>query len=369
MIEYIGIKRFKTLLDVSFPLKQLNVFSGLNGMGKSSLIQALLLLRQSHERSTLKSKGLLLNGDYVQLGTGADALSINSEVESISFILKWQEREESIKFEFKYDYNSDLLPIQNDNNNIELEGLDLFDNNFRYLSADRVGPKSHHLLSEYHIRDLKSLGNHGEYTVHFIAVNGSNELPVTELDHENSNSPSLISNIEAWMSELAPGIKVKAQALLQLNTATLSYAFVQGKETTSDFKPQNVGFGLSYVLPVITSILSAKKGDLLIIENPESHLHPAGQAIMGRLCALAANNGIQLIIESHSDHFLNGIRVSVKEKNISPEEVGLFFLQRSVDSEVHASDVIYPKIDLEGKIDQWPAGFFDEWDNLLDRLL
>jgi len=207
MIEYIGVKRFKTLFDVSFPLKQLNVFSGLNGMGKSSLIQVLLLLRQSHERSTLASKGLLLNGDYIQLGTGADALSINSETESINFILKWQENDESINFEFRYDHNSDLLPIQSDISNVEIDGLDLFNNNFRYLSADRVGPKSHHQLSEYHIRDLNSLGNHGEYTVHFIAVNGLNELPIVELTHENSKSSSLISNIEAWMSELTPGIK------------------------------------------------------------------------------------------------------------------------------------------------------------------
>jgi len=369
MIEYIGIKRFKTLLDVNFPLKQLNVFSGLNGMGKSSIIQVLLLLRQSHEKSALKNKGLLLNGDYIQLGTGADALSINSEIETINFILKWKENNNSINFEFKYDHNSDLLPIQKDNGSIEIENLDLFDNNFRYLSADRVGPKSQHQLSEYHIRDLNSLGNHGEYTVHFIAVNSLEKLSIDELNHEKSNSPTLISNIEAWMSELAPGIKIRAQVLPQLNAATLSYAFTQGKETTSEFKPQNVGFGLSYVLPVITSILSAKKGDLLIIENPESHLHPAGQSIMGRLCALAANNGVQLIIESHSDHFLNGVRVSVKEKAISPEDVGLFFLQRNVESELHASDVIYPKIDLNGRIDQWPVGFFDEWDNLLDRLL
>ena len=369
MIEYIHIKRFKTLLDVGFPLSQLNIFSGLNGMGKSSLIQSLLLLRQSHERSILWSKGLLLNGDYIQLGTGADALSIDSEIETISFLLKWQEQENGTLFDFSYDHDSDLLPIIQPINRNNFEKLSLFGENFRYLSADRLAPKSHHQLSEFHIRDLNALGNHGEYTVHYIAVNGQNKLAIPALKHPQANADTLLANIESWMSDISPGLKIRAVAQPQFNSATLSYAFVQGNETTSEFKPQNVGFGLSYVLPVVVSILSAKQGDLLIIENPESHLHPAGQSIMGRLCALAANYGVQLIVESHSDHFLNGVRVAVKDQIIQPKKVSLFFLQRQANTKIHASEVVYPHIDADGRIDQWPVGFFDEWDNQLDRLL
>jgi len=369
MLEYIGIKRFKTLLDVNFPLNHLNVFSGLNGMGKSSVIQVLLLLRQSYEKNALTSKGLLLNGDYVRLGTGVDALSISGDVDTINFIFKWQAAAESVNFDFDYEQDSDLLPIINFHTSEELGSFSLFNNKFRYLSADRLGPKNNHPLSEYHIRDLNSLGNHGEYTVHFIAMNGFNDLDIPALKHKNAVADTLLANIEAWMSGISPGIRIRAIAQPKFNAATLSYSFVQGNETTSEFKPQNVGFGLSYVLPVVTSILSAKQGDMLIIENPESHLHPAGQAVMGRLCALAANNGVQLIIESHSDHFLNGVRVAVKNEVITPDKVALFFLQRGSDVNNHASDVIYPKIDSNGRIDQWPEGFFDEWDNQLDRLL
>jgi len=369
MLEYISIKRFKTLLDVNFPLNHLNVFSGLNGMGKSSVIQTLLLLRQSYEKNTLINKGLLLNGDYVQLGTGVDALSTSSDVETINFIFKWQAFDKSISFNFGYEQDSDLLPIINFDANEKLDALSLFNNQFRYLSADRLGPKNNHQLSEYHVRDLNSLGNNGEYTVHFIAMNGLNKLDISALQHKNAVANTLLANIEAWMSDISPGIRIRATAQPKFNAATLSYSFVQGNETTAEFKPQNVGFGLSYVLPVVTSILSAKSSDMLIIENPESHLHPAGQVVMGRLCALAANNGVQLIIESHSDHFLNGVRVAVKDEVISPDKVALFFLQRSSDADNHASDVIYPKIDSDGRIDQWPEGFFDEWDNQLDHLL
>lgn len=369
MIKFINIKNFKTLLDASFPLGALNLFAGLNGMGKSTLVQSLLLLRQSYERNVLKSKGLLLNGDYVNIGTGKDALSSFCEQEEIIFTVNFEDLKKPVRFEFDYHHDSDLLPLRKTGINEDSEKLSLFNSNFQYLSADRLGPQSHHQLSEFHIRDLKSLGHHGEFTVHFIAVNGAKDLEIQALVHPQAVSGTLLANIEAWMSDITPGLKIKAVALPQFNSASLSYSFHQGKDTTEEFKPQNVGFGLSYVLPVVTSILSAAKGDLLIIENPESHLHPAGQSLMGRLCAIAANNGVQLVIESHSDHFLNGIRVAVKQQIVDAGDVKVFFLQRDVHHAIHASEVMYPIIDNQGRIDCWPDGFFDQWDKELDLLL
>ena len=369
MIEFINVKNFKTLLNASFPLRSLNLFSGLNGMGKSTLVQSLLLLRQSYERNTLKKSGLLLNGDYVNIGTGKDALSSFSEEEEIIFTVQWKGSEQPVRFEFEYRHDSDLLPLRNFGINGQAESLSLFNSNFQYLSADRLGPKSHHQLSDFHISDLKSLGHHGEFAVHFIAVHGAKDLEIDALQHSKAVSKTLLANVEAWMSDITPGLKIKSVAQPQFNSASLSYSFKQGKEVTEEFKPQNVGFGLSYVLPVVTSVLSAAQGDLLIIENPESHLHPAGQSLMGRLCAIAAKNGVQLIVESHSDHFLNGIRVAVKQKMVDASDVKVFFLQRDINNPVHASEVMYPNIDTEGRIDCWPNGFFDQWDKELDQLL
>ncbi|WP_062263688.1 AAA family ATPase [Endozoicomonas arenosclerae] len=369
MLEYLHVKNFKTLLTGGFPLSHLNIFSGLNGMGKSSLIQTLLLLRQSYERNVLFSKGLLLKGDYASLGTGRDVLSQESEEEAIYFTVKWSEREDAAAFVFDYAAKSDLLPVQSQVSVSKPEELSLFNQNFQYLSADRISPKSHHELSEFHINELNSLGNQGEYTVHYIADHADQPLENKALIHPSAGSNDLLANIDAWMSEIAPGLKVKTEALPQYNSATLSFAFVQGNETTNEFKPQNVGFGLSYVLPVVTSILRARLGDLLIIENPESHLHPAGQAVMGRLCTLAAQSGIQLIVESHSDHFLNGVRVAIKEGLAPKETVSLFFLERENEGSEHASHIRKPKIDDQGRIDEWPIGFFDEWDKQLEKLL
>jgi predicted ATPase len=368
MLEFMRIQHFKSLNDAQFPLSSLNLFSGLNGMGKSSLIQTLLLLRQSKERNVLFEKGLLLKGDYVSLGTGSDILSEHAEKETVEFTLKWSECEKPTRFVFGYSALSDLQPIQEGPCEPErAEVLSLFNKNFQYLGADRISPKSTYEASEFYINDLNSIGNHGEYTAHYIAEYGLNPLHISALKHANAASMNLLENIEKWMSEISPGIRIHSQPQLAANSVTLSYAFEQGDDVTADFKPQNVGFGLTFVLPVLTAILKSKKGDLLIIENPEAHLHPGGQTILGRLCSIAADNGVQLFVETHSDHFLNGIRIAVKEKNISSDKVKLFYLERN--EKAPEVTVISPDMDSEGRISTWPQGFFDEGDRQLEKLL
>jgi predicted ATPase len=113
------------------------------------------------------------------------------------------------------------------------------------------------------------------------------------------------------------------------------------------------------VLPIVVAALSANAGDLLLIENPEVHLHPAGQALMGRFLAEIGAGGIQVLVETHSDHVLNGIRRAVKGKVIEPENVALhFFRPRDTTGE----QVTTPMLDAAGNIDRWPDGFFDQFD-------
>lgn len=366
MLEFIRIQRFKSLNDAEFPLTGLNLFSGLNGMGKSSLIQTLLLLRQSMEKNTLPNKGLLLKGDSVSLGIGKDILSENAETETIEFTLVWQGAE-PVNFVFNYSSHSDLQPLDK---TVDLpEPLPaLFTKAFQYLSADRISPKAAYEASDYYIKNLNSIGNHGEYTAHYIAENGLRPLSIKALKHDRAPSLYLLDNLDKWMSEISPGIRIKARLHSAMNSVSLSYAFEQGTEVTAEFKPENVGFGLTFVLPVLVSVLRASPGDMVIIENPEAHLHPAGQSVLGKLCAIAAANGVQLFIETHSDHFLNGIRVAVKEGVISNTQVNLFYLERN-DTSIHESLVVTPEIDEQGRIDIWPKGFFDEADMLLEKLL
>ena len=366
MLEFIRVQRFKSLIDASFTLGKLNLFTGLNGMGKSSLIQTLLLLRQSHERNTLMDKGLLLKGDYVSLGTGQDILSENAKKETVKFILTW-EGSSPLDMEFSYSAQSDLQPAISPFT-IDLSSKNLFTKKFQYLSADRISPKSIYEASEYSIKDLNSLGNHGEYTAHYIAEYGLASIRIAELRHKESKTDQLLQNIEKWMSDISPGIHVSAVKQDSTNSVSLAYRFDNGKDLTKIFKPQNVGFGLTFVLPIITTILRAEQGDFIIIENPEAHLHPGGQALLGRICSIAANSGVQLFIETHSDHFLNGVRVAVKEKVIENTSIKLFFLERDSDNG-HQAIITCPEISVDGRIDFWPKNFFDEADKQLERLL
>jgi predicted ATPase len=103
------------------------------------------------------------------------------------------------------------------------------------------------------------------------------------------------------------------------------------------------------------------------LENPEAHLHPKGQSAIGELLALTADDGVQVLVESHSDHLLNGIRMAVKQEKIKPEDVALrYFLRRDGDQ---CSMFECPQVDARGRIDHWPDGFFDEWERSLMELV
>ena len=105
---------------------------------------------------------------------------------------------------------------------------------------------------------------------------------------------------------------------------------------------------------------NAAPGDLLLIENPEVHLHPAGQAKIGRLLArVAAATGAQVILETHSDHVLNGVRRAVRERETRPDQVGLLFFRPPQEG---LDQVVSPQLDVEGNIDHWPEGFFDQFE-------
>lgn len=369
MIERLSLSNFKSIKEGIFDFENLTIFSGLNGMGKSSIIQSMLLLRQSYEKHLLPDTGISLTGEYTRIGNGKDLLFIDSDDEFIDIELFWPESE--LSFRFKYLEQSDMQPIIRQEGDITGAPFKeaLFTSSFQYLSADRIIPKSTYDVSEYAVNQRRTLGNKGEYTAHFLAEHGDEELFINSLKHKDSSTNNLIDNLNVWMSEITPGTKVIAKLIPDINQASLHYQFASSTQMTSQFRPENTGFGLTYVLPVVTAVLSASPGDLLLIENPESHLHPAGQALIARLISIACQSGVQIIVETHSDHFLNGVRTSVKSHVIESESVSIYFLTHDSESPEHVTDYEAIKIEPTGHIDHWPVGFFDEWDKSLNELL
>lgn len=375
MLEFIGIKNFKAFKSAQFALKNLSIISGVNGVGKSSFIQSLLLLRQSYEKNEINT-GLLLNGDYVNVGFGRDAIYHWHDNDEIAFILRWSDVQEKSVFSYKLRDNSNFLQVSENHKIAEQDILSkqsLFNIKLKFLSAERESPKDGYAPSDYHVLHNESIGTKGEYTAHYMHSMQKQELPIHALRHPKATSYDFIENVSAWMSEFTPFLKINTCYDEILNKVFLDYCLPYlGLDNVSGhvrFRPINVGFGLSMVIPVINSVLSAKPGDLLIVENPEAHLHPAAQSLIGKLYAIAAANGVQVIIETHSDHLFNGVRIAVKQNKISCNDVSIFFITAKLIKNEFASEVTTSEISQDGRIALWPDGFFDQWDKDLDELL
>ncbi len=368
MISQLRLKNFKCFADQNLEMKVLTLLSGLNGTGKSSVIQSLLLLRQSYQQGRLPEKGLALTGDLIWIGTARDALFEGAQEMQIGFKVSW-DNDAVAEWNFDYNRDSDFIRLVSDPVKKEIFDTSLFNDNFHYLQAERIGPRTSFKMSDYQVRQHRQIGTRGEFAAHFLSSFEDEKIPNHSLNHPLGKSLQLRSQVEAWLGEISPGTRLSLKPHSGMDLVELQYSFSTGKLLSNQYRPTNVGFGITYTLPILVAILSAKKGSLLLIENPEAHLHPKGQARMGELIARAASAGVQIIVESHSDHLLNGMRMSVHSGKIKPEQVKLYYFTRKEGETQAYSDVISPRIDQDGRIDKWPEGFFDEWDKSLDELL
>ena len=94
------------------------------------------------------------------------------------------------------------------------------------------------------------------------------------------------------------------------------------------------------------------------MENPEAHLHPSAQSKIGRFLAKVANSGVNVIIETHSDHIINGVQIAVAEKEIKNTNVTVNFFSQFEDKT--QPDVNSISIKEKGELTEWPKGFFDQ---------
>lgn len=378
MIEELQIANFKAFASATVRLGRYTLLSGLNSSGKSTVIQALALLRQAHGdlHDFDESGGLPLNGELVELGTGRDALtefySSTGENPEIGFRIRantGQQRE----WRFKYGAEDDFLPLTYcDPSSHDLadqdttdEEFSVFSDGFQYLRADRINPAVTFPRSyEMSVR-RGFLGTRGEYAADYLIHHQDDPVQASVLQYPGASS-RLLAQVEAWMGEICPGVRIQATAIERTDLVRLGFQFVHAEQLpTAQRRPTNVGFGLTYVLPVVVACLTARPGALLLLENPEAHIHPQGQTAMARLTCAAAAAGAQVVVETHSDHILNGVRLAVKRGLLSAEDTVLQYFRRD-GLEI---DIVTPAMGPDGMLSQWPAGFFDEWDRSLDQLL
>lgn len=377
MLKLLRLQNFKAAHDLTLRLGQLTVLAGLNGSGKSTILQSLASLKQSH--STSRHDGLRLRGPLVQLGTYADVHTEGAESDNITFEV--QEDDLLFTWEMSGNGNDAYLPFAKQPRSLPRF---LGERNFQLLPADRIVPRNLFPRSSDAEADFGFLGPRGEYVVEFLqsevarkhTVEDSRHFPkigcnlTQDLLAKAAPTHLLTDQVSGWLQQLSPGVRISAEELLGTDDVVLRYNYVGRtgmSESSRQIRPANVGFGLTYSLPLVVACLTAEADTLLLLENPEAHLHPQGQAALGELMVRAAADGVQIIVETHSDHVLNGIRLAVKRELIRAESVVIQFFSRAIETGFVSSES--PAILDNGRLSNWPKGFFDQWDNAIDALV
>ncbi len=362
-MKSLSIRNFKCFDKVDVSLKPLTVLSGINGIGKSSFMQSLLLLRQSMLEPGESPKARL-NGSLISLGYADDVLYEQAENDdSIEFTLG--DASQSATFSFAYKKGAKTLepskPLPT------AKEISLFGRDFYYLNAERIGLRTAFDSLDFGGSRFNPIGNAGEYCAWLLATHERRPIGSDLLMHSQEPINELRSQVEAWLSEIGQTPRIHLDEHNSMDLVSMQFSFMREGIPSGNYRPTNVGFGLTYTLPIFVAALLAKPGGVLLIENPEAHLHPKGQSAMGRFLSRVAASGIQVIIETHSDHLLNGIRIATKKSVIKANDVVLHFFNRELGA--LSTTVTTPQLDENGRLDQWPEGFFDEWENGLAELL
>jgi predicted ATPase len=370
MINNISVENFKSLKKADINVTNLNLLMGLNGMGKSSFIQVLLLLLQSHK---LEERVLDLNGLLAQIGQGKDALYQYADENKIMFKLAFDEQS-AFLWKFVYQSDKDKLIAETGYTKDQMNFFRKKTEHFQYISAERIGPENIYDASSIIVADKKQLGLHGEFAACFLNLFGGEYIVQKQLRHHKTAiddiaTHKLILQVNAWMQEISPGVSINTKYVPEINKVILDYQFELTTQRTNPFRPKNVGFGITYVLPIVVALLTAEEGKIIVIENPESHVHPRGQAELGKLIALAASVGAQLFVETHSDHILNGVRVAVKENIIDKSKVNVMYFDKTTTDKEQFSKISQIKVDKNGTLSEYPKDFLDEWSNQLSKLI
>lgn len=363
-IEKIMLQNFKCHKKFDGNLKNLNILTGSNAAGKSSFIQAILLAIKSWEEHDKKQ--INTNEIYgLNLGIPANILSEDFEGKEIviKMVLDGEEYgitlglpEEDEKEMYFQIINAEEIAVQFAGV-CSMKKLQVF-----FLSAERKGPR---IISAIKKIIPYSVGSIGENTGYLIdemdkrqKLNSNFCLPA---DLKISSIERFSANCEEWLNVIIPGTGIQYSIDIEKNFTSLRFCN-QGEF----YLPVATGFGITYVLPIIVQALAASVigNSVLMIENPEAHLHPLSQSRLGKFLALVSANGVQVIVETHSEHIIDGCRIQAASENQCENIRIMFFEKREMDS--ICKTIIVAK---DGELEEWPVGFFDQKRQDLRELL
>lgn len=398
MLTELRLENFKCFGgETVVPCGRLNLLTGVNSKGKSTTLQALLILHQSLSRMTTGEPTLQrveLNGGSVRLGTFreiqnserptddrvrlsfefSDELEAGGHEITVSRLQIWQadgkERWASLT-SVEVERFVDLQVVSHNNRqgaNGHAVALDFAlepDGSARdtlarsshlyelgqvyYVGADRLGPQDFFPWSNSYYRT--SVGVRGERTPEVLYRAEQEQQQVHTQLLRSEAASTVPEQASAWLSYIFDGGAVRVGA----ESGVVLTVEMNADGSARYFRAVHLGFGYSYVLPILVASLVAPPGSILIVENPEAHLHPFAQSRMGEFLALVAQSGVQVFVESHSEHVLNAFRLAVREQHLATEDLAVLYFRRDAQE-----PVLRVAVEADGRITDWPDGFFDQ---------
>lgn len=337
------LKNFKSIDNLEFNITNLNILTGLNSSGKSSIMQSIRML---HNASLKKD----IYFDEIYGGFSELVCEFFQGSKEISMELTGY---------------GDIKVRENGFDNNITKALQVV-----YVGANRVGPLRY-AINAVNSDTYNPLGLDGEYCYQYITQNDTDTyskfLEYSNFENNKTDETVTLKHlIEDWIKKIA-----HVQSF-NINQGSNGMEDITTMQINSKYKATNVGYGIGYVLPVITALIafSGKKDTFILLENPEAHIHPKGQSALGELIAKVASTGTKIILETHSDHIISGIRLATKYHLINCEDVCVnFFRIVEKNNNIFVTENTVINIDKDGRFDKYPEDFFDQFELNLERLL
>lgn len=396
MIKKMYIGEFKCLEKEDFEFKPLTILAGKNSSGKSSVLQSILIAaRNCNPKNRERMYGLI--SKYQDLSYSIDIIHEEGSFSCTNISKSEQDETDTLLYENNLYYLT--------SNRIGQEDI------AKYSPEYKVGNNGEFLFGTYDIlvnkdvcfnltsNEIKDLFCKDElykvivefYKYSNIEYYENAERYIGENDKELIDQIKYLRKVSEIYTtndfknfckdNLEILILGRAQAITKIGiilNAYFSYItdlniILKIERITSDqvkvyfqqndinkINPFNLGSGMSYLAKVLIICFLAKPGDVVMIENPEIHLHPKAQSRLGEFFAFLASKGIQLIIETHSEHLLDNLRYQIFKEKFSKDDVIIYYK----DSAQTPFERIFISNDghfatPEGKRRAFPKGFFD----------
>jgi len=394
-ITKIAVSGFKSIKkEQSIEVRPLTILAGANNSGKSSIMQPLLLMKQTLEQ-TFDPGPLWLGGPNVRfskaegmLARGADSFCVRIEagsenwhrvcfkqvgmgVDVAEVEFQYPDLDKPIRLRLDMtpqeirSVQETLAPMAADGSSWRVKrgrcSLIMVersqDSSAERTSIAGVRPQIHRVIH------LPGLRGNRERT--FKATGIGKTFPGT---FENYTASVILfwqeggekqkrGLLEGALRKLGLPSKIVAKRVSATEISTLVGRLLNGAEGGSNdlVDISDVGFGVLMVLPVLVALIVAKDGDLVYLEEPEIHLHPNAEFHMAALLADAAKRGVRVVAETHSSILLRGIQTLVARGELSPDLVKLHWFTRDDEgfTQIHPAD-----LDENGAFDaDWPSDF------------